>query len=338
MTGAAVKSGADYSPWRVSVAPMMERTDKHCRYMMRLLAPDVRLYTEMVTAHAVVHGERDRLLAYDPAEHPLALQLGGSEPDILAEAAAIADQHGFDEVNLNVGCPSDRVQSGRFGACLMAHPDLVADCISAMRSRTRLPVTVKTRIGIDHHDNYEFLARFVEQVIAAGCQVLIVHARKAMLSGLSPRENRQVPPLKYDFAYRLKQDFPEVCVVLNGGIRGLEDAKAQLSHVDGVMIGRQAYAEPYLLASLQTNLLCMPHDTDWRPPGREQIVRQMACYAERQIARGARLHHVTRHMTGLFAGQRGARRWRRYLGERCQGVGARPEQLLESLAVMDLAA
>jgi tRNA-dihydrouridine synthase A len=317
---------------------MMDRTDKHCRYMMRLLAPDIRLYTEMVTADAVLRGDRERLLAHDPAERPLALQLGGSEPEILAEAAAIADQRGFDELNLNVGCPSDRVQSGRFGACLMAHPALVADCIAAMRAATRLPVTVKTRIGIDHHDNYDFLARFVEQVISAGCEALIVHARKAILSGLSPRENRQVPPLRYDLVYRLKQDFAGVCVVLNGGVRGSEDATLHLRHVDGVMVGRQAYAEPYVLAALQTNLLRRAPDTGWHPPDREQIVRLMARYAERQIARGARLHHVTRHMTGLFAGQRGARRWRRYLGERCTHVGAGPEQLLDALAVMDIAA
>jgi tRNA-dihydrouridine synthase A len=317
---------------------MMDRTDKHFRYMMRLLAPDIRLYTEMVTADAVLRGNRERLLAHDPAERPLALQLGGGEPEILAEAAAIADQRGFDELNLNVGCPSDRVQSGRFGACLMAHPALVADCIAAMRAETRLPVTVKTRIGIDHHDNYEFLARFVEQVIAAGCKALIVHARKAILSGLSPRENRQVPPLRYDLVYRLKQDFPGACIVLNGGVRGSEDATLHLRHVDGVMVGRQAYAEPYVLAALQENLLCGSSDKGWRPPDREQLVRLMARYAERQIAQGARLHHVTRHMAGLFAGQRGARRWRRDLGERCTRVGAGPEQLLEALAVMDIAA
>ena len=235
---------------RVSVAPMLDWTDRHCRFFLRLLTRHTLLYTEMVTTGAVLHGNRERLLAYDPAEHPLALQLGGSNPTDLARCARIAADLGYDEINLNVGCPSDRVQSGRFGACLMAEPLLVAECVAAMQAAVDLPVTVKTRIGIDDRDSYEELAEFVRCIALAGCRTLIIHARKAWLTGLSPKENRQIPPLRYDVVYRLKQDFSELRFILNGGVASIQQMAEHLALVDGVMIGRAAYENPYLLAEV----------------------------------------------------------------------------------------
>jgi tRNA-dihydrouridine synthase A len=316
----------------ISVAPMMDYTDLHCRYFLRLLSPSTRLYTEMVTAQAILKGDRDRLLGFNPVECPLALQLGGSEPDVLAEAATIATPYGYDEINLNIGCPSDRVQTGRFGACLMAEPARVADCIRALRQATPLPVTVKTRIGIDDHDDYGFLAGFVSTVAAAGCDYFVVHARKAILAGLSPKENRSVPPLKYDTVYRLKREFPKLTIVINGGIETFAAVSEHLGHVDGVMIGRKAYSDPFFLAELQARFMSPADGDEWRPPERSQVVRAMAEYAERQLGRGARLHHITRHMHGMYAGLPGARRWRRYISEHSTRPGAGPEVLLDSLS------
>jgi tRNA-dihydrouridine synthase A len=314
----------------ISVAPMMERTDRHCRYFHRLLAPDIRLYTEMVVAQAIVRGDRGKLLAFDPAERPLALQLGGSEPALLARATRIAAGYGYDEINLNIGCPSDRVQSGSFGACLMADSGRVADCVSAMSEAVDLPVTVKTRIGIDEHDSYEFLADFVGIVAQAGCRKFVVHARKAILSGLSPKENRSIPPLRYDTVYRLKKDFPDLRIVINGGVRTTADVRTHLQRVDGVMIGRRAYSDPYWLSDVQR--LVGGEGDDWHPLSREQVVSQMADYAERQLAAGARIHHISRHMLGLFAGRPGARGWRRFISEGAAKNSAGPEVLLESIA------
>jgi tRNA-dihydrouridine synthase A len=293
------------------VAPMMDWTDRHCRYFLRLISRHTWLYTEMVTSGAVLHGDRRKLLAFDPLEHPVALQLGGSEPDELAEAARIGAGFGYDEINLNVGCPSDRVQSGRFGACLMLEPARVAEAVAAMAEAVTVPVTVKTRIGVDEHDSYEALCRFVEAVADAGCRTLIVHARKAWLQGLSPKENREVPPLRYDVVYRLKADFPTLEIVVNGGVHGLDEACRHLEHVDGVMVGRQAYHNPYLLAAADNRIF-----GDSTPPrSREEVVSALLPYLERQLADGVPLQRITRHILGLFQGVPGARAWRRTLSE-----------------------
>lgn len=317
---------------------MMDWTDLHCRYFFRLLSPTIRLYTEMVTAQAVLKGDRDRLLRFNSMEKPLALQLGGSEPEILKLAAEIAADYEYDEINLNIGCPSDRVQSGRFGACLMAEPARVADCVRAMRQATSLPVTIKSRIGIDDRDDYEFLAAFVETVADAGCDYFIVHARKAILSGLSPKENRVIPPLRYEHVYRLKRDFSHLSIILNGGIETVDSVRTHLSQVDGVMIGRKAYADPFFLSVLHDCIPSPAANHAWAPPSREQVVRQMAEYAERQLARGANLHHISRHMLGIFNGQPGARRWRRFISENAAKPGAGPEVLIASLNVIDVTA
>ena len=304
---------------RFSVAPMMDWTDRHCRFFHRLLAPRALLYTEMVTASAVLHGDRARLLGYDEAEHPVALQLGGSEPDELAQAARIGAALGYDEVNLNVGCPSDRVQSGRFGACLMREPALVRDCVAAMRQACAplgVPVTVKCRIGVDDQDEYEGLAAFVEQVQASGCDVFIVHARKAWLQGLSPKENREVPPLNYARVYRLKQEHPALTVVINGGVSGVDEVCAHLDHVDGVMLGRTAYHEPYRLAEIEHAL----HGTPL--PDRDEVLARLRPYVEAHLARGDRLQHITRHILGLYQGLPGARAFRRVLSEQAHRADA----------------
>jgi tRNA-dihydrouridine synthase A len=307
---------------------MMDVTDRHCRYFLRLLAPSVRLYTEMITAQAILRGDRARLLAFDPAEHPVALQLGGSDPQDLAAAARAGADAGYDEVNLNVGCPSDRVRDGRFGACLMAEPGLVADCVAAMAAAVRVPVTVKTRIGIDDRDDYAFLAAFVARVAAAGCRTFVVHARKAVLAGLSPHENRTVPPLRHDVVHRLKAEFPELCVVVNGGITTLDGIAAQLARVDGVMLGRKVAEDPYFLTAVQERFLGAPAGG---APDRESVVRRMQDYAEREGLRGVRLHHITRHMLGLYHGRPGARRWRRFMSERAGQPDATPALLTGSL-------
>ena len=312
---------------------MMDWTDRHCRYFMRLLTPNAFLYTEMVTAAAIHHGDYAALLEFDSAEHPVALQVGGSDPGLMAEAARRGGEFGYDEININVGCPSDRVQSGQFGACLMARPELVADCLRAMQAETDAPVTVKTRIGIDDEDSYAFLRRFVDLLAEAGCRHFIVHARVAILDGLSPKENRSVPPLKYEHVFRLKQDLPELEIVLNGGITTVEQVDEVLSRVDGVMIGRQAYHDPYFLAILEQHF-----NSRWRPPNRHAVVADMLPYIEKELARGERLGRITRHMLGLFAGQPGARAWRRYISENAFRDGAGPEVLIDALDKMPAAA
>jgi len=303
---------------RLSVAPMMDWTDSHCRVFHRQLAPHARLYTEMVHANAVIHGDRARLLAMDPVEHPVALQLGGSEPGLLAQAARIGAGHGFDEVNLNCGCPSDRVQAGRFGACLMREPALVAEGVAAMIAAVpaHVPVTVKCRLGVDDdHDFGRFLG-FVDTVAAAGCRVFVVHARNAWLKGLSPKENREVPPLRYDWAYRLKRERPALQVVVNGGIADAAEAAAHLDHADGAMLGRAAYHDPYLLHRL---------DAAWFGGAlrtRGELLRGLRPYVEAQLARGAQLKHIVRHVLGLFGGQPGGRAFRRILSEGAHRPGA----------------
>src|SRR5579862_1638457 len=239
----------------ISVAPMMDYTDRHDRYFLRLIAPDVLLYTEMITAQALIHGDRNKLLAFDRAEHPVALQLGGSDPAMLAQCAQMGADVGYDEINLNVGCPSPRVSSGRFGACLMREPELVADCVAAMQAKVKIPVTVKCRIGVDEQDSYEALLQFVKQIAATGCHTFIIHARKALLSGLSPKQNREIPPLRYELVKQLKQDCPMLTIILNGGIKTIADIEAHLPAVDGMMIGRAAYSNPYMLAEIQSKLL-----------------------------------------------------------------------------------
>ncbi|MPY74556.1 MAG: tRNA dihydrouridine(20/20a) synthase DusA [Alphaproteobacteria bacterium] len=312
----------------LSVAPMMEWTDRHCRYFLRRISRGCLLYTEMVTAAAVLRGDRDRLLRYHPDEHPLAIQLGGAEPLALAECARIAESLGFDEINLNVGCPSDRVQSGRFGACLMAEPALVARCVEAMRGAVSVPVTVKSRIGIDDQEEWPALRAFVETVAAAGCTRFIVHARKAWLTGLSPKENREVPPLRHDLVYRLKEERPDLTVVLNGGVTSLEDADRHLGHVDGVMLGRAAYQTPYVLAEADRRYFGAREAA----PDRHAVVEAMAGYVEAELAAGTPLAAMTRHMLGLFQGMPGARAWRRHLSEQAHRPGAGLATLRDALA------
>jgi len=297
---------------------MMDWTDRHDRFFLRRISARARLYTEMVTARALAHGDVDRLLVFDPSEQPLALQVGGSEPDLMAKAAELAERWGYAEVNVNVGCPSDRVQSGRFGACLMAEPETVADCVAAMRRATALPVTVKCRIGIDDQDSDRDLERFVTAVAATGCDTFIVHARKAWLQGLSPKENREVPPLDYDRVYRLKAAHPDLSIVINGGIRNLDEAEAHLAKVDGVMVGREAYQNPWILADVDRRLFGEAATaTD-----RLAVVEAMLPYVEARLAEGIPLNAVTRHMMGLFQGLRGARQWRRHLSEHAHRPGA----------------
>lgn len=309
------------------IAPMLDWTDRHCRFFLRLLTRHTLLYTEMVTTGAVLRGDRERLLTYDPTEHPLALQLGGSEPADLARCARIAADWGYDEVNLNVGCPSDRVRSGRFGACLMAEPDLVAESVAAMRAAVAIPITIKTRIGIDGRDSYEELADFVGRVAAGGCEVFVIHARKAWLNGLSPKENREIPPLRYEVVHRIKQDFPDLTIILNGGLVDLDQMAEQLRRVDGVMIGRAAYENPYLLAEVDRRFF----GSSKPPPSRRQVVRALLPYVEAQLRQGTPLHCITRHLLGLFHGVPGARAWRRTLSERACRRGAGVEVLEAAL-------
>jgi tRNA-dihydrouridine synthase A len=320
---------AQTSDWRLCIAPMMDWSDRHCRYFHRLLSPHALIYTEMVTAPAVIHGDRTRLLGFDPAEHPIALQLGGSEPDELAQAARIGVELGYDEINLNVGCPSDRVQSGRFGACLMREPVLVADCVAAMReavAQSRAAVTVKCRIGVDDQDEYGGLAQFVNNVHAAGCDVFIVHARKAWLKGLSPKENREVPPLNYERVYRLKREHPQLTIVINGGITSVAETREHLCHVDGVMLGRVAYHEPYRLAEIEHELFGTPL------PDRDEVLMRLRPYVEAHLARGDRLQHISRHILGLYQGLPGARAYRRVLSEQAHRADAGWEVVERALA------
>ena len=300
------------NPWTLCVAPMMDWTDRHCRFFHRLLAPHARLYTEMVTAAALVRGERAHLLAYSPEEHPVALQLGGADPVELAEAARHGEVAGYDEINLNVGCPSDRVQSGRFGACLMREPELVAECVRAMREAVRVPVTVKCRIGVDEQDDDADLFAFAARMLDAGVRVLVVHARKAWLKGLSPKQNREVPPLNYPRVYRLKHEFPDLTVVINGGIDSLAAVTEHRRHVDGVMLGRLAYHDPYALARIDAAL------SGGEAPTRETALRSMRAYIEAEQARSVRLASIARHLLGLSHGEPGGKAFRRVLSERAR--------------------
>lgn len=309
----------------LSIAPMMDRTDRHFRFILRQLSSRVLLYTEMVTTGAILHGDRDRFLAYHPCEHPLALQLGGDDPAALAECAKIATDYGYDEIDLNVGCPSDRVQKGSFGAILMRTPEKVAACVEAMRAVTDVPVTVKHRIGVDELDRYEDMANFVEVVRQAGPARFTVHARKAWLSGLSPKQNRNVPPLRYDDVYRLKREFPELAIEINGGIRTLDAALEHLEHVDAVMIGRAACDDPYLFASADRRIYGM----DVEDPSRASILPAVVAYTERHLANGGKMHHVFRHLVSLYKGQQGARRWRQGVTAACQASTPNPAVLLD---------
>jgi len=306
---------------RLSVAPMMDWTDTHCRVFHRLLAPSARLYSEMVHANAVIHGDRARLLALDPVEHPVALQLGGSEPALLAQAARIGAEHGFDEINLNCGCPSDRVQAGRFGACLMREPVLVADSVAAMIDAVSsldrpVPVTVKCRLGVDDDHDWDRFRAFIDAVADAGCRMFVVHARNAWLKGLSPKENREVPPLRYDWAYRLKRERPQLQVIVNGGIATLEEALAHLDHADGAMLGRAAYHDPYLLHRLDVAM------SGSGLQSRDELLRALRPHVEGWLARGVALKHVTRHVLGLYHGQPGGRAFRQVLSEGAHKPGA----------------
>ncbi len=320
---------------RLCIAPMMDWTDRHCRFFLRLITKQSRLYTEMVTTGAILHGKAERLLAYDPAEHPIALQLGGSDPADLAACAKVGERFGYDEINLNIGCPSDRVQEGRFGACLMAEPDLVARGVQAMRESVYLPVTVKTRIGIDEKDSYPELVHFIGTVAGAGCDTFIIHARKAWLQGLSPKENREKPPLRYDVVRQLKIDFPKLKFVLNGGITTASQVDGHLAEFDGVMLGRAAYENPYLLAEA---------DSRWfgetgALPSRADLVEAFKPYVEAELKRGIKLHSMTRHILGLYQGVRGGRIWRRYLSENAGRPGAGLEVMDGALqAVQEIAA
>ena len=302
----------------ICVAPMMDRTDRHERYFLRLISRRTLLYTEMITADAVLYGDPDRVYGYNLAEHPVALQLAGSDPIALAEAAALGTDAGYDEINLNVGCPSERVSTAKFGASLMAYPTVVASCVGAIRNAVSVPVTVITRIGIDDLDSYENLVRFVEIVSGGGCGTFIIHARKAILSGISPKENRSIPPLKYDVVYRIKNDFPNLEIVINGGVVSLDEARSHLSYVDGVMIGRAAYKDPYLLSNVDRSF----YGERKVPPSREQILDDLRPYVVEALNKGVHLSCITRHIMGLFHGQPHGRTWRRALGNGACQPGA----------------
>jgi len=312
----------------LSVAPMMDWTDRHCRYFHRLLSPSALLYTEMLTTGALLHGDRQRLLSFDNAEQPLVLQLGGSNPEAMAACALFAQQAGYQAVNINVGCPSDRVQNGRIGACLMSEPKLVAECVAKMRERVDIPITVKTRIGIDNHDSVEFLMNFIGIIAEAGCKTFIIHARKAILNGLSPKENRTIPPLNYQRAYQVKDMFPDLSIVVNGGIQAVNEIPQHWEQLDGVMIGRAAYHNPFLLADIEHQLFSQPL------LDREKVLFDFIPYVEKQLVMGVSLQSMTRHILGLFAGQPGGKYWRRYLSEHARIKGAGPEVLLKALQAM----
>jgi tRNA-dihydrouridine synthase A len=310
----------------VSIAPMLDWTDKHCRYFLRLISQHAVLYTEMVTTGAIIYGKGD-YLAYNQEEHPVALQLGGSDPSDMARCAVKAQEYGYDEVNINVGCPSDRVQNGRFGACLMAEPQTVAACINSMQAAVDIPVTVKSRIGIDEMDEYKDLTNFIQVVADAGCDTFIIHARKAWLKGLSPKENRDIPPLIYERVYHLKEEFPQLNISLNGGVKTLDDAQLHLNYLDGVMIGREVYSNPYILAEVDKRFYKDEHAI----PSRHELVMAMLPYVERQMAQGARVWHIARHMLGIFQGQPGGRIWRRYLSQNGTATNAGTELLVNAL-------
>ena len=311
---------------RLCIAPMLDWTDRYCRYFLRLISRHVVLYTEMVTTGAIIHGDRERFLKFDKFEHPVVLQLGGSDPADLAQCAKLGEEWGYDEINLNVGCPSDRVQSGRFGACLMATPELVAECVDAMKQSVSIEVTVKHRIGIDDRDSYGELCDFIGASSEADCRTFIVHARKAWLQGLSPKENREIPPLSYETVYRLKQDFPALEIIINGGITTLDQSKVHLEHVDGVMIGREAYNNPWMLAEADLHI----YGDDHPIPTRHEIVEQLIPFIEQEQAAGTPVNRVSRHILGLFNGQPGARAWRRHISENAHRKGADSSVILEA--------
>lgn len=310
---------------------MMEWTDRHCRYFLRQISRHARLYTEMVTTPAILHGKRDRLLGFHSSEHPIALQLGGSNPEDLARCAEIGERYGYDEINLNCGCPSDRVLEGAFGVCLMLDPQRVARSVKAMRSATSLPVTVKNRIGVDESEDYVFLRTFVETVAEAGCEVFIVHARKAWLRGLSPKENREIPPLQYEQVLRLKQEFPTLTIVLNGGIRTLDDCQQHLEGLDGVMLGREAYENPYCLAEVDRRLF----SSSVPAPSRVEVLERLIPYVESELERGTAFHQISRHILGLFKGQPGGRAYRRVLSEQSCDDDAGIDTIYAALETVD---
>lgn len=309
------------------VAPMLDWTNTHCRFFHRLISQHALLYTEMVTTGALIHGNHHRFLNFSDIENPLAFQLGGSNPKELAICAKMIEDYGYDEVNLNVGCPSDRVQNGRFGACLMAEPDLVAECVAAMSQVVTIPVTIKSRIGIDESDSYEELLHFIDTIANAGCKTFIVHARKAWLSGLSPKQNREIPPLRYDLVYQLKKDFPQLEIIINGGITSLDQAEEILTNVDGVMMGREAYQNPYILSEVDKRF----YGDDRSPSSRHDIVQLLIPYIHAQIKAEGRLNSVSRHILGLFHGEPGARNWRRYISENVSRPDANENVILEAL-------
>ncbi len=313
-------------PHPLSVAPMLDWTDRHFRYLLRQISKNTLLYSEMVVDNSILLGNRPKLLDFDPAEHPIALQLGGSTPEKLAEAAKIGEAWGYDQINLNLGCPSERVQGGGFGACLMKEPDLVAECMAAMRQAVQVPVTAKHRLGVDDLEDYTYLCHFVEKLATVGIQTFVVHARKAHLKGLSPAENRTVPPLRYAWVYQLKQDFPQLGFVINGGVRNLDEAKAHLEQVDGVMLGRAVYDDPFVLAQADSEFYGIPHDTT-----RLEVARAMIAYTQTQMAQGTPLWAVARHMLNLFKGQPGGRWWRRILSEKAGRRGASLDVFYEAL-------
>nr|WP_256527247.1 tRNA dihydrouridine(20/20a) synthase DusA [Gilvimarinus sp. DA14] len=316
---------------RFTCAPMMDWSDRHCRYFWRLLSENAVLYTEMVTTGAIIHGDRERFLRFHPTEQPLALQLGGSDANALAECAALAEQWGYNEINLNCGCPSDRVQNGRIGACLMAEPELVRDCMSAMIERVKIPVTIKHRIGIDDMDDYDGLIKFVDTVAQSGCNTFIIHARKAWLQGLSPKQNRDIPPLDYELVARIKRERPHLEIIINGGITHLEQCETLLQEVDGVMLGREIYANPYLLAGVDQAI----YGSNKPKPSRRQIMEQFMPYLEAELARGTRLNQMTRHILGLYQGLPGARQFRRIISEQAHKKGAGLEVVSRALAAVE---
>jgi len=313
-----------------SVAPMLDWTDRHERFFLRLITQHALLYTEMITTGALIHGDRLKHLDFNADEHPVAIQLGGSDPADLAVCAKMAEDHGYDEVNLNVGCPSNRVQSGMFGACLMAKPELVAQCVDAMQAAVKIPITVKHRIGIDEDESIEQLFEFVEAVAQAGCETFIVHARKAWLNGLSPKQNRDIPPLRYEVVHQLKQTMPQLEIIINGGICDLETSAEQLKYVDGVMMGREAYHNPYILAQVDQRF----YQSEKKIKSRLEIIEELYPYIEKELANGNRLHSISRHVLGLFNGMPGAKKWRRYISENAPPVGADVDVIKQALKLI----
>lgn len=312
---------------KVCVAPMMDWTDKHCRFFHRLISKHTVLYSEMITSNALLRGKRDTLLAFEPCESPIALQLGGSDPKALAECSVIAEDFGYDEINLNVGCPSDRVQNGRFGACLMAEPETVAECVFEMQNKVNIPVTVKNRIGIDGQETYHDLSTFIETVAQGGCEVFIIHARIAVLTGLSPKQNRVIPPLNYAYVNQIKAAFPALEIIGNGGVQTLNQMDTHLQNLDGVMIGREAYHNPYLLSAVDARFYHDPVPALTR----REVIEAMIPYIQKHLATGGRLNQITRHLLGLFHGVSGARRWRRYLSENAHKQGVNESVVLAAL-------